>query len=60
MSADTYGPCRKDDRSWPFLCSCKTCCRQAAGAWNARMDRVLAGEITLFEAQEQQKREDTP
>lgn len=50
--------CRKDDRNWPWLCSCNDCSRAAAGAWSARMDLVFSGELDLQEARTLQEAED--
>jgi hypothetical protein len=38
------------DPDWPWPCSCDDCSRAAAAAWTADMSHVMAGEITLAEA----------
>lgn len=45
--------CRKDDPAWLWPCSCDDCARSAAAAWHATADRVLAGELTIYEANAQ-------
>jgi hypothetical protein len=50
MSLRPKRRCTKDT-IFTFLCSCDDCSRAAAGAWHGYMDRVLAGDITLNEAQ---------
>lgn len=43
-------PCRKDDPTYFFPCSCDKCSRAAAGAWMGYMDRVIGGDLSLDEA----------
>jgi len=40
-----------------FLCSCDDCSRAAARSWNAKIDRVFAGDISLAEANSLQDRD---